>query len=222
MLERLANISVLNPNFAHAWYWSGWLRLFAGEADLAIRHFETSMHLNPRAQRGFHLSRIGMAHFLACRFDAALAVLRVSLEESPTFMPIYLLRLAIIRRRARNHRGFGLTLGETIERVWLALGDPRLTIIETDLQSSASGSRLVRQSAGPAVDRWTANEGGFDRIPGASTDARFGWKAVVRSPAIDWAGRARLERARRSGRSASTASAAWASPQRKPVLNPPP
>jgi pentatricopeptide repeat protein len=79
----------LNPNFAHAWYWSGWLRLFAGEADLAIRHFETSMRLNPRAQRGFHLSGIGMAHFLARRFDVALAVLRVSLEESPTFTPTY-------------------------------------------------------------------------------------------------------------------------------------
>jgi hypothetical protein len=54
-------------------------------------------------------------------------------------------------------------------------------IIETDLQSSASGSRLVRQSAGPAVDRWTANEGASNRIPGASTDARFGWKAAVQA-----------------------------------------
>jgi pentatricopeptide repeat protein len=79
----------LNPNFAHAWYWSGWLRLFAGEADLAIQHFEMSMRLNPREQRGFHLSGIGMAHFLADRFDAALAVLRVSLEQSPTFTPTY-------------------------------------------------------------------------------------------------------------------------------------
>ena len=29
----------LNPSFAHAWYWSGWLRLFAGNADVAIRAF---------------------------------------------------------------------------------------------------------------------------------------------------------------------------------------
>jgi TolB-like protein/class 3 adenylate cyclase len=79
----------LNPSFAYGWYWSGWLRLFAGEADVAIQHFETSMRLNPRGQRGFHLGGIGHAHFVNRRFDAALAVLRVSLEEVPAFAPTY-------------------------------------------------------------------------------------------------------------------------------------
>jgi adenylate cyclase len=80
---------VLNPSFAFAWYWSGWLRLFAGDTDLAIQHFETSMRLNPRGQRGYHLSGIGMAHFLNRRFDDALVVLRVSLEEVPIFTATY-------------------------------------------------------------------------------------------------------------------------------------
>ena len=79
----------LNPSFAYGWYWSGWLRLFAGQADLAIQHFETSMRLNPRGQRGFHLGGIGMAHFVNHRFDDALAVLRVSLEEVPAFTPTH-------------------------------------------------------------------------------------------------------------------------------------
>jgi len=59
---------VLNPSFAYGWYWSGWLRLFAGEAELAIQHFEKSMRLNPRSQRGFHLAGIGSAHFVSHRF----------------------------------------------------------------------------------------------------------------------------------------------------------
>jgi adenylate cyclase len=80
---------VLNPSFAYGWYWSGWLRLFAGQADVAIQHFETSMRLNPRGQRGYHLGGIGHAHFVNRRFDAALAVLRVSLEEVPAFTPTY-------------------------------------------------------------------------------------------------------------------------------------
>ena len=80
---------VLNPSFAFAWYWSGWLRLFAGDTDLAIQHFETSMRLNPRGQRGYHLSGIGMAHLLNRRFDDALVVLRVSLEEVPIFTATY-------------------------------------------------------------------------------------------------------------------------------------
>jgi adenylate cyclase len=79
----------LNPSFAYGWYWSGWLRLFAGQADLAIQHFETSMRLNPRGQRGFHLAGIGMAHFVTRRFDEASAALRVSLEEVPAFAPAY-------------------------------------------------------------------------------------------------------------------------------------
>jgi len=79
----------LNPSFAYGWYWSGWLRLFAGQPDLAIQHFETSMRLNPRSQRGFHLAGIGSAHFVSHRFEDALAVLWVSLEEVPTFTPTY-------------------------------------------------------------------------------------------------------------------------------------
>jgi adenylate cyclase len=80
---------LLNPSFAYAWYWSGWLRLFAGQAELAIQHFETSMRLNPRSQRGFHLAGIGFAHFVNHRFEDALAALRVSLEEVPAFAPAY-------------------------------------------------------------------------------------------------------------------------------------
>ena len=80
---------VLNPSFSYAWYWSGWLRLFAGQADVAIEHFDTSMRLNPRGQRGQHLSGVGMAHFVKRRFDAALAVLQISLEEVPAFTPTH-------------------------------------------------------------------------------------------------------------------------------------
>jgi len=80
---------VLNPSFAFAWYWSGWLRVFAGQSELAIEHFETSMRLNPRGQRGFHLAGIGMAHFVSRRFEEALTVLRISLEEVPAFAPAY-------------------------------------------------------------------------------------------------------------------------------------
>jgi len=80
---------VLNPSFAFGWYWSGWLRLFAGQANSAIEHFETSMRLNPGGQRGFHLSGIGCAHFISHRFEDALAALRVSLEAVPSFTPTH-------------------------------------------------------------------------------------------------------------------------------------
>jgi TolB-like protein/Tfp pilus assembly protein PilF len=79
----------LNPSFADGWYMSGWLRLFAGQPDLAIEHFEASIRLNPRDRRGFHLSGIGTAYLINGRFDDAAAALRVSLEELPSFTPTY-------------------------------------------------------------------------------------------------------------------------------------
>ena len=80
----------LNPSFAHGWYWSGWLRVFAGQPDVAIEHFQSSMRLNPRSQRAFHMTGIGMAHLFEHRFEDALAALRVSLEEgAPMFSPTY-------------------------------------------------------------------------------------------------------------------------------------
>jgi tetratricopeptide (TPR) repeat protein len=79
----------LNPSFADGWYWSGWLRVFAGQPDLAIEHFEASMRLNPRDGRGFHLAGIGTAHFINGRFEDAATTLRASLEELPSFTPTY-------------------------------------------------------------------------------------------------------------------------------------
>jgi adenylate cyclase len=79
----------LNPNFANGWYWSGWLRLIAGQADLAIEHFETSLRLSPRDQQGFHLAGIGTALFATERFADAAATLRVAIEALPSFTPTY-------------------------------------------------------------------------------------------------------------------------------------
>jgi adenylate cyclase len=79
----------LNPSFANGWYWSGWLHLMTGEADLAIQHFETSLRLSPRDQQGFHLAGIGTGQFIKRQFDEAAATLRVALEALPSFTPTY-------------------------------------------------------------------------------------------------------------------------------------
>jgi len=104
----------LNPSFAFGWYWSGWVRVFAGQLELAIQHFETSMRLNPRSQRCFHLAGIGMAHFFALRFGDAVAALRVSLEEVSTFPPTYRTLAACyahmgrLDENPRNHQAVGV------------------------------------------------------------------------------------------------------------------
>ena len=79
----------LNPSFANGWYWSGWIRLMAGQSDPAIQHFETSLRLSPRDQQGFHLAGIGTALFIKEHFEDAAATLRVALEALPSFTPTY-------------------------------------------------------------------------------------------------------------------------------------
>jgi tetratricopeptide (TPR) repeat protein len=79
----------LNPSAARGWQWSGWLRAWAGEPDLAIKHFETSLRLNPREQRANPLMGIGVAHFFAGRLEEGRTTLLRSLQEKPNWVPTY-------------------------------------------------------------------------------------------------------------------------------------
>jgi adenylate cyclase len=79
----------LNPSSARGWQWSGWLRAWSGQPDLAIKHFETSLRLNPREQRANPFMGIGVAHFFARRFDEARVTLLRSLQEKPNWVPTH-------------------------------------------------------------------------------------------------------------------------------------
>jgi adenylate cyclase len=75
-----------NPSHAFGWLWSGWIRTAAGEAEIAIGHFETSLRLDPRAARkAWHLTGMGMCHFFQRRLDQAAALLEASYDELPTY-----------------------------------------------------------------------------------------------------------------------------------------
>jgi adenylate cyclase len=77
-----------NPSFAQGWYSSGWLRLYAGQTGLAIKHFETAARLNPRAD-ALKLTGIGQAHFFDRRFDDALKNLLMARHAFPTHAMTY-------------------------------------------------------------------------------------------------------------------------------------
>jgi TolB-like protein/class 3 adenylate cyclase len=78
----------LNPSFAAGWSRSAWLRLWSGQTDLAIEHFEKSLRLNPRRKAPSSFG-IGVAHFFARRLDQAAAMLLLSLQENPNWAPTY-------------------------------------------------------------------------------------------------------------------------------------
>jgi TolB-like protein len=62
----------LNSNLAGAWYASGWVRVFLGESDVAIKHFAQAMRLSPLDPHSIGMQAgTAFAHFLAGRFDEA-------------------------------------------------------------------------------------------------------------------------------------------------------
>ena len=80
----------LNPSFAYGWLWSGWLRLWAGQPELAISHFEASLRLSPHARMASTvIMGIGVGYFFAQRFEDAVAMLLRSLQEQPDWTPTY-------------------------------------------------------------------------------------------------------------------------------------
>ena len=79
----------LNPSFALGWFRSGWLRLWHGEPDLAIEHFQTSLRLSPRNPIAASFLGIGVGHVLSRQFEEARAMLLRSLQESPNSVPTH-------------------------------------------------------------------------------------------------------------------------------------
>jgi TolB-like protein len=79
----------LNPSFAVGWYRSGWLRLWVGQPNPAIDHFETALRLNPRDPVLGSLLGIGVGYFFARRFEEARTTLLRSLQENPAWVPAY-------------------------------------------------------------------------------------------------------------------------------------
>jgi TolB-like protein len=78
MIERAL---AFNPSYARGWFWNGWIRILAGQPDLAIDHFQTASRLNPRHRP--YSSSTGMAHFFGRRYREATDALTAALHERP-------------------------------------------------------------------------------------------------------------------------------------------
>jgi len=102
----------LNPSYAAGWINSGWLRLWAGQPDLAIEHLETGLRLNPRDRHHGAVMGIGVGHFFARRLENAATMLLRSLQERPNWVPNYRFLASCYAHMGRLDEA-----RETIERV---------------------------------------------------------------------------------------------------------
>jgi TolB-like protein/Tfp pilus assembly protein PilF len=112
----------LNPNLAVAWFHSGWLRVWIGDPDTAIRHFARFQRMSPIDPLLIRMnSGIAFAHVLAGRPDEAASFAERALAENPNSHQA-------LRMTALSH-----ALGGRIERARQAIGrlrqvDPALRI----------------------------------------------------------------------------------------------
>jgi TolB-like protein len=96
----------LNPGSANVWFNGGFVRLLAGDLDLAVEHLENATRLDPMGpNRGARMLYTAMARFYQRRFDEAVALLkeRNQLSESPgCYLPCGKLRATGKRERGRR------------------------------------------------------------------------------------------------------------------------
>jgi TolB-like protein/class 3 adenylate cyclase/Tfp pilus assembly protein PilF len=76
----------LNPNLAAAWRFSGYVRVFLGQPDLAIEPLERALRLSPLDPLIFIVQNgIVLAHFFAGRYEEALAFAKKTLAQNPNY-----------------------------------------------------------------------------------------------------------------------------------------
>jgi tetratricopeptide (TPR) repeat protein len=74
----------LNPNLASAWLWSGWIRVWLGEPELAIQHIERAMRLSPHDPQLFNMqAAMAGAHFFAGLYPEALSWAERAMRDNP-------------------------------------------------------------------------------------------------------------------------------------------
>jgi TolB-like protein/Flp pilus assembly protein TadD len=85
-LSALDRALALNPNSITALRSAGWARLYVGDFERALAHFERAMHLNPLdPELGFVLGGKAVASVQAGDYDAAVLLARRALIEMPSF-----------------------------------------------------------------------------------------------------------------------------------------
>jgi tetratricopeptide (TPR) repeat protein len=78
---------VLNPNLALAWHFSGWVKLWSGQADEAIKRLTQALRLSPNIPQKFSMhDAMAAAQFAAGHYAEALEWSTAALREKPDFV----------------------------------------------------------------------------------------------------------------------------------------
>ncbi|TIV65983.1 MAG: tetratricopeptide repeat protein, partial [Mesorhizobium sp.] len=138
----LARARALDPNSAWAWLRSAWLDVYRERPEAAIEKFEHFERLSPRDPMGYMAEiGIGTAHFVAARYDEAVALMQRGLSQQPgAWWGLRLLVTALVHAGRKDEaRGACRRLVETY---------PGLTIAKVDDASPFEAGTSERIAAG--------------------------------------------------------------------------
>ena len=76
---------VVNPNLAAAWIFSGWVKVFLGEHEVAIEREARAMRLSPHDPQILLQAATAGAHFFAGRYAEALSWAQTAVREQSNF-----------------------------------------------------------------------------------------------------------------------------------------
>ena len=139
----------LNPNLAAAWSYSGWIRTYRGEMELAIEHQVRAMRLSPLDALMFNMQGgAALAHFLAGRYDQASALAEQALRNRSDY-------LTALRILAASHALAGRQQDAQKAVARLCRVDPasRISNLRDRVPPAAGRSRKIRgwsAQGGPA------------------------------------------------------------------------
>jgi TolB-like protein/class 3 adenylate cyclase/Tfp pilus assembly protein PilF len=77
----------LNPNLAMAWLFSGWVKVWLGEPEVAIEHLARAMRLSPNDPNVFNMqAATALAHLFAGRYAEASSWAEAAAREKPNHL----------------------------------------------------------------------------------------------------------------------------------------
>ena len=86
---------LLNPNLVATWLFSGWVRDWLGEPEVALDHLKHALRLSPLDPLIFRVQgAIALAHFLAGRYDKSSSWAEKALQNNSRFLPAMLFAAA--------------------------------------------------------------------------------------------------------------------------------
>ncbi len=83
----LARAISLDPNLAVARIWNGWVQIYLGDGDSAIKQFQIGLRMSPLDPLIF-MAQNGMAaaHFLAGRYEDGLLWAKMAVQQNPDYV----------------------------------------------------------------------------------------------------------------------------------------